>query len=323
MELAYKFDPIPDSIPLTSRDIENLLTGALDSESPAMIRVLVDTWNAQAEAIKYGDVEAMLNRGSISQEMIDQWQQDYSNYVATTLNPALTAAAITGGTDVQASVYAAFGSVPAEAMLVSDVAVSNWIRSHGAELVVDITDSQRQALAGIVHEYGVKKFVGADELARYIRPVVGLTPGEARAVAKYRESLLTGGMSRARADALVGKYSSKLHRGRALRIARTEISFAFNHGMLDTARAYRDGGHLPRTHMLIKEWLTNVDERTCPYCNGLNGQVVGLEGDYVPSDTRPGRDGVDRTITLDAVETPPAHPNCRCTTAIVLRRIGR
>lgn len=63
---------------------------------------------------------------------------------------------------------------------------------------------------------------------------------------------------------------------------------------------------------LRKQWMTNVDERTCPHCLALHGTVVDIVDEF------------DANLTYAStppqpyqgeLETPPLHARCRCSIA--------
>lgn len=94
-------------------------------------------------------------------------------------------------------------------------------------------------------------------------------------------------------------------RQRSEMVAVTEITRAYAVG---NQTAWRRSG-------IIKEmrWRTANDERVCPVCGALNGEVVGVDGSF--SDGL--GDELDRyrgTFTL-----PPAHVRCRCFVSPVVR----
>jgi SPP1 gp7 family putative phage head morphogenesis protein len=63
-----------------------------------------------------------------------------------------------------------------------------------------------------------------------------------------------------------------------------------------------------------KRWLTALDERTCEFCDQMNGDVVKLGDAYADKgSTFVGRDGGTMQIDYETVEHPPLHPSCRCT----------
>lgn len=81
-------------------------------------------------------------------------------------------------------------------------------------------------------------------------------------------------------------------KGRSESIARTELTFAYNAGRVET---YRENNV-----EAIRRYCIN-DERTCEQCAGLNGMVARL----------------DDMAAVMRIQ-PPSHTNCRCTTGIVL-----
>lgn len=88
---------------------------------------------------------------------------------------------------------------------------------------------------------------------------------------------------------------------RASKIARWSIIKSFNQERLATMQELQ----LPRTG---KMWLGMLDDRICPHCLALHGQIIKFDGEF---------DG-DRTFAnkpLDVyldLKTPPRHVNCRC-----------
>lgn len=71
-------------------------------------------------------------------------------------------------------------------------------------------------------------------------------------------------------------------------VARTEVATAQNAGIFDL---YSEAG------VATVRWLTADDERVCPQCEALDGEIVPLGTAFSDSE----------------VAQPPAHPNCRCT----------
>ena len=74
---------------------------------------------------------------------------------------------------------------------------------------------------------------------------------------------------------------------RARTIAVTEVTRAFAQG---NQEAWRESGVVAGMR-----WSTSNDELTCPICRPLNGTVAPLGGTFA-----------------DGIESPPAHPRCRC-----------
>ncbi len=114
--------------------------------------------------------------------------------------------------------------------------------------------------------------------------------------AKIQDSLkenIKGDISRSQLQAQINDtLGSKTFAGRAETIARTELTFAYNAGRIETYRANNVES--------IRRYCI-VDERTCEQCAGLNGMVARL-------------DDMAAVMRLQ----PPSHPRCRCTTGALL-----
>ena len=88
---------------------------------------------------------------------------------------------------------------------------------------------------------------------------------------------------------------------RAERIARSEIIRATSFA---TEEAY-----VVSEVVEYKEWLTSIDERTCPSCNAMNGKKIKLGSDYFKKgDTFQGD-----VLDYEDIAGPPLHVSCRCT----------
>lgn len=88
---------------------------------------------------------------------------------------------------------------------------------------------------------------------------------------------------------------------RADMIARTEVLRASN---VATVEAYRQSGVVE-----AKEWLAERDDRTCLFCQSLDGKVMSLNRNYFNADDTFNIDGQSMDIGYSVGE-PPLHPNC-------------
>jgi SPP1 gp7 family putative phage head morphogenesis protein len=116
-----------------------------------------------------------------------------------------------------------------------------------------------------------------------IRSLVGRAAGEGWSIERLAKEILESG-------AVVSK-------SRARMIARTE-----------TASAYSMGSLLAYTQSKVVEgveWLTTIDDLTCPDCKGLNGEIRDLE---------------DKVFST-GIAHPPAHPHCRCAIAPIVKKV--
>ena len=296
---AVPAPPYFKPIRVNTRSIEEELRRYLDQHEPKLARILYSTWNAQAEAIKYQEIRNAIRDGEIPPHVLERWQQDYARLVANELD-AWWKRALLAGLDqsvaslrkrVDRNFWLPPSSPAAQRML-------RWVERHGAELAANLSEAQREALKQIIRRE-VAAGTDPDELARFLRAVIGFTPKEALAIASYRDNLLRQGLSEREVLHKVGNYAGFLHRRRASRIARTELAYAYNFGQLEGMRSAIERGLATK---IYKVFLTAHDERVCPFCGPLDGTVVDLE------DTFPGA-----TARVANTLAPPLHPNCRCT----------
>lgn len=104
-------------------------------------------------------------------------------------------------------------------------------------------------------------------------------------------------------------------RNRSVMIARTESLRASNFA---TVEAYRQSEVVE-----AKQWLTERDLRTCPWCQEMDGRLIDVTETYFKSgDTLSVKNDEGKTVTLKVgsldIGYPPLHPNCRCTTIPIL-----
>lgn len=143
--------------------------------------------------------------------------------------------------------------------------------------------------------------------ARRIKNVVGLHPQWAKAVTTYEkrefQRLVKSGIkettARARATERATRYADSLKSKRATMIARTEIQIAQNEGRQEGWNQAAEQGYVDGESQ--KMWIIADDERTCPICIELDGEIVPWNETFSSGHETPGR----------------VHPNCRCTMVII------
>ncbi len=271
---------------------------------------LTRIWEDQQNAITYKELREAILNGQMDEATLQAWQNDYATFVNETLKPLW----IDSMNQAAASVAARNPGYFFDPM---EQGVRNWINTHGSEWVTIIGDEQREAINAMLH----KSFSGewsVDELARAIRPTIGLNKMQSMANVSYykhvKESLMTNNptMKEAtatkRAQEAAYKYAGKQHRQRAYTIATTEMAFSYNKGADEGIRQAQSQGLMGMTQ---KVWSTAADEGVCEICAALEGQVVGMDGDF---------NFKGKTLYSGQKRTPPAHPRCRC--AIVYEEIS-
>lgn len=176
-----------------------------------------------------------------------------------------------------------------------------WARSQSANLVREITDSQRGTIRDVI-AFGQQSGLSPQDTARAIQQVVGLTSNQSEWVRNFydrevRANLERGMDLRSAFDAANGptaRYQEQIHSYRAMTIARTEIMRANSEGRQEAWRQGVEGGWI--SPAAEKEWIAEDD--ACDICLPFNGMRVGLSDEFPEGE-------------------PPAHPNCRCDVLLI------
>lgn len=278
------------------------LSSFLDTSTPQLVYFLHQMFQDQQTAITYKELrEAWLD--GYEQE-IRRWQEDYARFVEDRLSPMWEIAMRNG-----AQQY--INRLKERGILVyddSDQDVRSWIQMHTAEFVTNIGEGARQAIRSIVM-HGQNEGWTADQMARAIRPCIGLTQPQAMANLRYQQNIyenLLENHPRMRKDVAARKaqeaalkYAAKQHRLRASTIADTELAYAYNMGAHESVRQAMKQGLMGPCE---KVWSTAADPRVCEKCRALAGKRIGFDEGF--SDGK-------RSSTGSAI-VPPAHPRCRC-----------
>lgn len=176
---------------------------------------------------------------------------------------------------------------------------------RAGQLVTSIDELTRVAIRKIIID-AFNEQIDVRATARRIKSVVGLHPRWADAVIKFEKReftrLVRTGMkettARTKSQERAIRYADQLKSKRATMIARTEIQIAQNAGRYEGwKQAWKAGLVSPES---VKMWVTAKDERTCPICAPLDGEMVPWDG-----------------VFSIGVEAPIVHPHCRCTMVIL------
>ena len=211
----------------------------------------------------------------------------------------------------------------------------NWAASSSAARIVEIDRATRRAIQQIVSdafEIGIApgdppllgpvsriRGISSRQQARRVRGLVGLTERQLQAVrnlraemearvrgvierASFKIDVPPGGFSSAFINRTATRYTERLRRGRALNIARTETITSANEGQRQIWLQAREDGLL--TGAEKREWIVTPDDRLCPICRAMAGQLRGLDEPF--DGGRFGR-----------VMGPTVHPQCRCATGLI------
>ena len=289
-------------------EVLRLLRSFLDANEPGLVRILVNTWRSQGQAITYKELREAILNGDISPELLEEWMQDYSRFVSRDLLPAWQKAMDAATEELERN-YPTFYFDP-----MGD-GVRAWTESRAAEFVTNVTETQIEGLRAVVQRAAVLEDLTVDELAKAIRPMVGLTVQQTTSNMRYYETLRANGISAKKARERAVRYATRQHRKRAYLIARTELATAYNRGAHEGTKQAQAAGYLGEC---VKEWCTAADERVCSVCGSLEGTRWGMDDDILYEYTYK-RSGIKTVRRINpnlndpaAGLQPPAHPGCRC-----------
>lgn len=278
--------------------LNSFLEGALDEP----VRFLVRFWGDQRTVITYAELRRIITDEDVPQDIMDDWFHDYSTLLSERITPMWWDAMITGyrsnpafeGTGFQ------FNS--------SEENVRRWMADRSAELVTNCCREQQEAIRYLVAE-SISHQMAPAELARYIRPTIGLTERQAAANLRYYENMksqLSENHPRVKPESIenrareaAARYAERQQRYRAETIARTELVTAYHQGNDEAVRQAMAQNLMPP---MKKIWSTSGDDKVCPACSALEGMEIGMDDGFKFTSGR-------RTME---VELPPAHPRCAC-----------
>ncbi len=284
------------------KDILDRLNSYLNANDGDPVQWLTRFWDDQQKAITYKELREALLAGQISETILQEWQIAYSKLVSDRMNPMWQDAMIAANIHTE-PIQGGFYFDPTAR------GAREWIETHGGEWITVIKEEQRKAIAAMIgNAYSGDWDV--DELARVIRPTIGLNTPQAKANLNFynhvKESLQkdnpnmreTTAIKRARDAA--AKYAAKQHRQRAQMIAETEMAFAYNKGADEGIKQAQEKGYVGK---IRRVWSTADDELVCEVCGGLDGTAIDMEEEF---------DFKGRSLYGGQKQTPPAHPRCRC-----------
>ena len=126
------------------KDALKKLNDYMNSASIEPMYFLHNFWKAQSNAITYKELREAIMNGYLDEATLQAWQQDYSLFVKSHLEPIWQQAAKAGADALAASASGGWVFDP-----MSD-AMTAWIKDHGAEWVTKINDETRDAMRAMI-----------------------------------------------------------------------------------------------------------------------------------------------------------------------------
>lgn len=274
-------------------DVLIKLRSFLDATEPRLVYLLITLWKNEGRAITYKELREAVLAGYISEEYLEQWRQDYSKFVVDHLKPEWDKAIETATEDLSRR-------FPDWRFNPMADGIRQWTEQRSADFVTSVTENQMMAIRALVQKAAVLNELNVDQLARAIRPTVGLYYGQAIANFNYHKKLLENGVKEKRALDLSIRYADRQKRYRAMMIARQELAMAYNTGADQAVRQAQAAGYLGE---MVKVFCCADDERVCSVCGALEGAIVGMNEEFKVKNK-----GNYKFTNL----YPPVHIQCRC-----------
>lgn len=269
------------------------LRSMLKKEEPELIKFTAKVLNNQKNYVTYADLRKAIVNEELDKHIYDEWNQEYSRFINEKLYPKWLKAMQEGSKEVKLK-RNEFVFNPYEKL------TQKWLDKHGAELITQITDTQRQAINALIKR--AEYFEGSpDSLAMLIRPTIGLNKPQTIANYNYYNTVYNGFLkanpkmrketAEKKARDKAARYAEKQHHDRARNIARTELSSAYNAGEHYGIKQAQHEGLLGK---VMKRSLSAGDGRVCEDCQNLDGIEVGIDEEFP-----------------NGYLFPPYHPSCR------------
>lgn len=259
----------------------------INDAQPDIVEWVMRFWGDQKKAATYKELREAILSGAITPEMVKRWQQDYSAFVTDTLLPQWTDAMSDAAQQI-AAVHPEYEFNPGAEN------VKAWTAQHSAKLVTNLSTQQTSAINSLIQRAAGMQDMTVDELARAIRPVIGLTKPQATSNFNYYTTLRQNKVPPKEALSKSYTYAARQQRYRAMNIARTELATAYNNGEYLGIKQAQEQNLMGEVK---KKWLTADDGRVCAVCQSIDEMEIAMDALFP---------------IFGGLLTPTAHPSCRC-----------
>lgn len=287
----------------SGKEILKKLEDYLKDNVEKPIQILCGFWKDQQDAITYQELREAIRDGTLDEKIFQEWSKEYSflvkNQFQNFWNNAINAGSMSQSLITNLTTFS---------FHMQNSAVLHWITEHGAKFVTSSVLEQREAIQALLAQ-SVLQYHTIDELAKYLRPCIGLTKPQVKANLRYYENVvktLKEQHPRMKTDSIqkkareaATKYAERQHRDRAMTIAQTELAKAYNQGADFSIRQAQTQNLIGK---VVKRWCTSGDDAVCDRCSSLEGVEIGMEDGFE----------MGKGWNIEENMTPPAHPRCAC-----------
>jgi hypothetical protein len=249
----------------------------VSSLSPESAKALLDAWNVIRDSLTPEEMERLINGDD---KLLDRALLRYRAKVRSTIERGFTAAIpqLPKAGKVDGTVAAMFD--------VLNPKVIEAIRELDSRVINTLKDEIRETVKAFV-ENGIRDGKNPKEIARDLRPVVGMSPTQADNALKFQAKLEAKGLPAAKIERQVATYRRKAVALNAETNARTATVDSLKLGQHLTWQDAADKGIVDLA-LLDKTWVTVGDDRVRLEHQLMAGQTVPFENAFSNGEEIPG-----------------------------------
>jgi hypothetical protein len=269
----------------------------IDKKRSSIMRPFRGLVKEMQSLVNIENTKRIIQLGGLPNEMRDSWAGMAKKYVIESVMPEHTEAAQTAAGKMMARIE----RTRKQDYSATSRSIAEWVQEQGGELITNLTATQMANAQAIINHQVIWNVTSPYQLAHVLRPVVGLTVPETLACSRFYSGLLEEGIGMKAAAAQLEKYAGYLHRLRGDRIARTELSNAYNFGQMESVQSARNEGLIDGE--VDKSWIAG-GINPCEKCLGNEDE---------------GPIPIDQAFS-SGHDRPTAHPKCECSLGYQVRR---
>lgn len=261
--------------------------------TPDVAKALLDAYNVIRDSLTPEEMDRLINGDDA---LLDRALQRYR---------AVVRQSVSTGFDHAVSQLPKGGKIDGTVTVGFDVLnprVIDAVRSLDSRVVNTLKDEIRETVKAFV-ENGIRDGKNPKEIARDLRPVVGMSPTQTENAEKFRAKMEAKGLPAAKVDKAVATYQRKAIALNANTNARTATVDSLKLGQKLSWQDAIDKG-IVDVGLLMKRWVTVGDDRVRDEHRAMNGEAVPFGNVFSNGDDIPG----ESTF------------NCRCTPVYYQRR---
>ncbi len=277
------------------------LRETLEEEQPELEQYLIELWDNQQREITAQQYIEMVKKGKATKEIEKQLLQSTSIFVLGKMLDKKQTAMEKGAEKIVEKITERQSSFSFD---IKYHETKKWIEKSCAEQIVHLTKTQKEAIK-LVIDRAERLGITTEGTADLLKPLIGLHKGQVTANVNYYNSIkqnllenhpkMKEQAAEKKALEKAKQYAKNQKEYRAMTIARTELTGAYNAGEFYSIKQAQKDGLMGK----VKKYAISAgDGRVCKGCREVEGQEVNQEEYF-------------KTQWGDVL-FPPFHTSCRC-----------